>query len=38
MANEAIQGHEWATYGVLGRITLTKRAITYRREPLVREH
>ncbi len=37
MINEIIQGNEWATYGVLGRIILTKRGITYGREPMVTE-
>ena len=37
MINEIIQGNEWATYGGFGRIILTKRGITYGREPMVTE-
>lgn len=37
MINEIIEGNEWAAYGVLGRIILTKRGITYGREPMVIE-
>ena len=29
MANEAIQGDEWGTYGALGRTTATYHGITY---------
>jgi hypothetical protein len=37
MTNEAIEGDEWTAYGMLGRLIVTKHAITYRREPMVRE-
>jgi hypothetical protein len=37
MTNEAIEGDEWAAYGALGRTIVTKRGITYRREPTVTE-
>jgi hypothetical protein len=37
MINEIIEGNEWATYGVLGRTIVTKRGITYGREPMVTE-
>jgi hypothetical protein len=37
MINEIIEGNEWATYGVLGRIILTKHGITYGCEPMVTE-
>ncbi len=37
MANEVIEGDEWAAYGALRRTILTKRGITYRREPTVTE-
>ena len=29
MVNEIIKGDEWAAYGMLGRLILTKRGITY---------
>jgi hypothetical protein len=37
MTNEVIEGDEWAAYGALGRIILTKRGITYGCEPRVTE-
>lgn len=37
MPNEVIEGNEWAAYGTLGRPFVTKRELTYRREPMVRE-
>jgi len=37
MTNEAIEGNEWAAYGALGRLILTKHGITYGREPMVTE-
>jgi hypothetical protein len=36
-SNEILQGDGRATYGVLGRIRLTERGITSRREPRVTE-
>ncbi len=33
MANEVIEGDEWAAYGMLGRLIMTKHGITYGREP-----
>ena len=29
MTNEVIQGNEWTAYGVLGRLTKTKRGIIF---------
>ena len=37
MTNEVIEGNEWAAYSVLGRLIVTKRGITYGREPTVTE-
>ena len=35
--NEILEGDVRATYGVLGRLRLTERGITYGREPMVTE-
>ena len=36
-SNEILEGDVRATYGVLGRLRLTERGITYGREPMVTE-
>ena len=35
--NEVLEEDVWATYRVLGRLRLTERGITYRRDPMVTE-